>query len=88
MIAHARAMRQLLDLPGNPMGLALCHPPMGKDADKSMPRGGSGFMAELDGNSYLLKLDNVTAWHRHDKFRGRQWQSMAFELFTKSAISW
>jgi hypothetical protein len=80
---HARTLRALLQLSGEPCVIVLCHPPAYKDAILKVPRGGSAFLAEIDGNTYLERMDNIVTLHRHEKFRGAPWNPMAFELATK-----
>lgn len=78
MLDHARAMRSLVDLPGGPAVVVLCHTT--KNGESNLPRGGGAFVAEIDGNTYITKNDAVVELHRHDKFRGRMWEPMAFRL--------
>jgi hypothetical protein len=52
----ARALRRLTGLPGQPTVLALCHPAKHvSEPAQLMPRGGSAFFLELDGNLTLWK---------------------------------
>ncbi|MGB3043126.1 MAG: AAA family ATPase [Xanthobacteraceae bacterium] len=78
MLDHARAMRSLVDLPGGPAVVVLCHPV--KSSESNLPRGGGAFVAEIDGNTYITKNGAVVELCRHDKFRGPMWEPMAFRL--------
>lgn len=50
-LSWALVLRQLSKLQGNPTVLALCHPRLRPNgADDCIPRGGSAFLAEVDGN--------------------------------------
>jgi len=81
---QALDLRTLLQLPGNPALFVLCHPADGNNADKSKPRGGSAFMAEIDGNAYLTAAGSTVMLHRHEnKFRGIMWSPVSFELRTE-----
>ena len=52
----ARVLRRLTRLPGNPTVVALCHPPKHvAEPSLLLPRGGSAFFLELDGNLTLWK---------------------------------
>ena len=59
MVEFARTLRKLTELPGNPAVLVLCHPAKnpGDDRDNMVPRGGSSFTGETDGNLILWKLE-------------------------------
>jgi len=59
MAEFARTLRKLTELPGNPAVLVLCHPAKnpGEDRDNMVPRGGSAFTGETDGNLILWKLE-------------------------------
>jgi len=82
MKEHARTLRTLLQLRGEPCVIVLCHPPAYLNADKTVPRGGSAFLAEIDGNTYLTRMDSIVTLHRHEKFRGGPWNPVSFELST------
>ena len=47
---HAARLRTLIDLPGGPCVLALCHPIKNADRDNLIPYGGGAFLNEVDGN--------------------------------------
>jgi hypothetical protein len=51
VIQWALRLRELTRLPGSPTTLALCHPiKRPQSVDDCLPRGGGGFLAEIDGN--------------------------------------
>jgi hypothetical protein len=83
MKEHARTLRTLLQLRGEPCVVVLCHPPAYKESNSTVPRGGSAFLAEIDGNTYLTRMDSIVTLHRHEKFRGGHWNSVSFELSTE-----
>ena len=62
---HARTLRTLTELPGQPCVLVLCHPiKNAADQTQLLPRGGGAFIAEMDGNLTLWRTDEVTElWH-------------------------
>jgi hypothetical protein len=76
---HARALRKLTQLPGNPAVMALCHPTKYADKDNLMPRGGSAFLAELDTNLTLWTEAGV-AEVSHNKVRGPVIDQFSLEL--------
>jgi AAA domain len=83
---HASDLRRLTKLPGNPCVVVLCHPKKDAVSQKEMvPRGGSAFVAEIDGNMTAVKAEDGTIelWHT-DKWRGPGFASMQFKLKTIS----
>jgi hypothetical protein len=79
--AHARILRTLTELPGQPCVLVLCHPiKNAADQTQLLPRGGGAFIAEMDGNLTLWRTDEVTElWHT-GKLRGPGFEPMTFRL--------
>jgi hypothetical protein len=76
-------MRGLITtLPGAPTVLVLCHPVKNPDVTNLLPKGGSSFLNEVDGNAVLLKNDNVVTLTWHGKFRGADFNPVTFELVT------
>jgi hypothetical protein len=76
---HARLLRQLCDLPGNPAVIIGCHPT--KSGEALIPRGGGAFLAEVDGNLTVQKTaENVIELHWSGKLRGQTFEPMLFEL--------
>src|SRR5262249_54554507 len=80
MGAYARIIRGLTELEGGPTVIALCHPPKGATNDNLQPRGGGAFVAEVDGNLVCIKNDFLVTLHWQVKFRGPDFEPLAFEL--------
>ena len=80
MIAHARMMRRLKDLPGKPTVVTATHPVKNATNDNLVPRGGGGFLNEMDGNLCAFKEDMTVTMHHRGKFRGVEFEPMLFEL--------
>ena len=78
--AHARQLRSLVNLPGGPCVLVLCHPVKNAPADNLSPRGGGAFVAEVDGNLTASKDDSTVELHWQVKFRGLDFAPIAFLL--------
>lgn len=83
-VAHAKRVRALARLPSRPCVLDLCHPPAGAQRTSLRPRGGSAFLAEVDGNACLWRAEGSEAVElfRGEKFRGPAFEPLAFELRT------
>jgi hypothetical protein len=80
MVNHAKAMRKLTTLPGNPCVIILTHPVKNPSKDNLLPRGGGGFLAEVDGNLTIWNdSDNITL-HHQGKFRGAGFAPINFVL--------
>jgi DNA-binding MarR family transcriptional regulator len=79
---HARAMRVLTELPGNPTVLVLCHPKKYVlDTSELQPRGGGAFIAEMDGNLTLHKLGDTNTFEMSaNKLRGPPFQPLTFKI--------
>jgi hypothetical protein len=73
-------LRRLTSLPGRPCVVANCHPTKGATEENLLPRGGGAFLAEVDGNLMLAKKDGALELHWQGKFRGPDFEPMAFEL--------
>jgi hypothetical protein len=82
MGAHARRLRELVTMPGEPCVLVLCHPTKAAGADNLLPRGGGAFIAEVDGNLTCTKTDSVVILHWQGKFRGPDFAPVPFQLHT------
>lgn len=83
-VAHAKRVRALSRLPSRPCVLDLCHPPAGAQRNGLRPRGGSAFLAEVDGNVCLWRADGseLVELFRGEKFRGPAFEPLSFELRT------
>jgi hypothetical protein len=79
---HARMLRSLVNLPGDPCVVVACHPAKAASTDNLLPRGGYAFLCEMDGNLVSVKRDNIAEVHWHGKFRGPEFEPFAFELGT------
>ncbi|QIG92087.1 AAA family ATPase [Bradyrhizobium sp. 6(2017)] len=81
---HARALRSLRHLPGNPTVLVLCHPTKNaKDINEMVPRGGGAFLNEVDGNIGAVKnADGAVVASSVGKFRGPEFPALHFALKT------
>jgi AAA domain len=80
--AHARRLRQLVQLEGGPTVLVCCHPVKHAGEDNLLPRGGGAFLAEVDGNLICRKDDSAVELHWQGKFRGPDFAPMSFLLKT------
>ena len=81
MGGHARMLRKLTELPGNPCGLVLCHPVKhAQDWTQLLPRGGGAFLAEMDGNLTAWKHDEVLVDLNYTKMRGPGFEPMTLKL--------
>ena len=80
--AHARKLRTLTTLPGRPTVIANCHPTKSANADTLVPRGGSAFLGEVDGNLTSVREDRVVRLHWAGKIRGPDFEAVPFELVT------
>jgi hypothetical protein len=78
---HARDMRHhLISLPGYPTVLVTCHPIKNPDLENLLPRGGGGYVAEMDGNLTGQKDDTIVTVYWAGKFRGPDFEPMQFQL--------
>jgi predicted transcriptional regulator len=80
---YAQMLRKLTTLPGNPAVLVLCHPAKAVTTDREamVPRGGSGFLAEVDGNLALLPVTKGVVELTHtSKLRGPGFEPITIEL--------
>jgi hypothetical protein len=77
---YARMQRGLIDLPGGPTVLALCHPVKNANDDNLLPRGGGAYLNETDGNLTAKNDDSVVEVHWQGKFRGADFAPLSFRL--------
>lgn len=82
---HARDLRKLTELPGQPVVLVACHPVKNAGPDNLLPRGGGAFIAEVDGNLTLAKAGGLVRMHWQGKHRGPDFEPITFELNTVTA---
>jgi hypothetical protein len=72
-IEHARRLRQLSRSTSRPTVIDLCHP--AKNAETLVPRAGSSFLNEIDGNIRISRINTVvTIKTDPDKYRGEQYE--------------
>ena len=81
-LAHAKRLRSLTLLPGGPCVMVLCHPTKNAKDDELIPRGGSGFVNEVDGNCALRRSGDAVSGEKQGKFRGPSFSPFSFELVT------
>ena len=86
MGAHARLLRRLVNLPGQPCVIVCCHPVKNATADNMVPKGGGSFLNEVDGNLTCSKTDSVVSLHWFGKFRGPDFAPLPFELHIVTTI--
>ena len=79
---YARMQRKLVELPGGPTVLALCHPIKNAPADNLIPRGGGSYLNETDGNLTLQNNSGVVELHWQGKHRGPDFAPISFQLST------
>lgn len=80
-LAAAQKWRPFAELPTRPTVLIPCHPSGKKpDRDNLVPRGGSAFMNEIDGNFCLWKRDDIVAMHWQGKHRGPSFEPIDLKL--------
>jgi hypothetical protein len=84
---HARRMRGLVNLPGQPCVVVACHPVKNAALDNLIPRGGGAFIAEMDGNLTCSKTDSVVTVHWQGKFRGPDFAPVPFMLSSATTPS-
>jgi hypothetical protein len=79
-VNHAKAMRRLTRLPGNPCVVILTHPVKNPSKENLLPRGGGGFLAEVDGNLTLWNDSDMMVLHHQGKLRGPGFAPLNFML--------
>lgn len=83
----ARLLRQLTFLPGKPAVVVPCHPVKNASKDNLAPVGGGAFLNEVDGNLTLWSdAEKQTTLHWQGKFRGPEFEPMAFEMRTHECL--
>jgi hypothetical protein len=87
MIKYAHTLRKLTELSGKPAAIVPCHPVKNASKDNLLPRGGSAFVNEVDGNLSLWSDDNgkTTQLHWFGKLRGPGFEPIDFELKTETS---
>jgi hypothetical protein len=82
MGTHARRLRSLVNLPGEPCVLVACHPVKNAAPDNMVPKGGGSFLNEVDGNLTGAKTDAVVTLHWQGKYRGPDFAPIPFQIHT------
>lgn len=85
MIEAARRFRALSEIESGPAVMVIAHP-AGKRPDKGniVPRGGSAFGNEFDGNlTVWAEPDGTQTFHHTEKFRGSPFEPMHFVMEDK-----
>jgi hypothetical protein len=78
-LEHAKWLRSMAQrLPGNPTVLVCCHPVKNASDDNMVPRGGSAFLNEIDGNLAATKVGDMTVIKQHGKYRDVDFPGIAF----------
>jgi len=79
---YARIQRSLVELPGGPTVIALCHPVKNAGDDNLSPRGGGAYLNEVDGNLTAKNSGSVVELHWQGKFRGVDFAPFSLQLKT------
>jgi hypothetical protein len=82
---HARMLRQLTKLRGEPCVIVGCHPTKHATNENMLPRGGGAFLNEVDGNLTCIATDRLVKVHWCGKFRGVDFEPLGFELCNVTA---
>ena len=81
MGSYARVLRKLTTLPGHPCVVVLCHPIKHViEPSQLLPRGGSAYLAEMDGNLTLWRTADDMVQLDYTKLRGPAFQPISFQL--------
>ncbi len=77
-IEHAKRVRMLTKASTRPTVIDLCHPPVNALKGALRPRGGSSFLAEIDGNMgcWIDDGDTRVELFRTAKFRGPMFEPL------------
>jgi hypothetical protein len=81
-VEHAKRVRMLTRTKPRPTVIDLCHPPASAARNALRPRGGSAFLAEIDGNLgvWIDEGDTRAELFRTTKFRGPMFEPLAFDI--------
>ena len=81
-LRFASACRKLTFLPSRPAVVVLCHPIKNASKENLVPRGGSSYLNEVDGNLSQWRSGEIVTLHWSGKFRGRDFDPIKFKLKT------
>ncbi len=86
---HAMRVRDLTDCSSRPCVIDLCHPPLSATKNSMRPRGGSAFLAEIDGNVGIWRDEASTTveMYRTGKFRGPDFAPISFALHEVAVVA-
>jgi hypothetical protein len=89
MLKHAKTQRKLTDLPGRPCVIALNHPTKNPTSpEQLLPRGGGGYLNEVDGNFTLWAHDDhLSDFHWTGKLRGPDFDAITFRMVTITTLA-
>jgi hypothetical protein len=89
MIKHAKTQRSLTQLTGRPCVIALNHPTKKVTSpDQLLPRGGGGYLNEVDGNFTLWACgDRLSDFHTTGKLRGPDFEKITFHMTTVTPMA-
>jgi len=81
-VEHAKRVRMLTKTKQRPAVIDLCHPPASAARNALRPRGGSAFLAEIDGNLgvWIDEGDTRAELFRTTKFRGPMFEPLTFDI--------
>lgn len=81
-VEHAKRVRMLTKTRTRPTVVDLCHPPANATRAFPKPRGGSSFLAEIDGNAGVWMEDGDTRAElfRTPKYRGPMFEPLLFDI--------
>jgi hypothetical protein len=84
MLKHAKTQRSLTKLPGRPCVIALNHPTKKVSGpEQLLPRGGGGYLNEVDGNFTLWGHDDhLSDFSWTGKLRGPDFERITFHMTT------
>jgi hypothetical protein len=82
-LEHAKWLRSFSNrIPGNPIVLVCCHPvKFATIAADLIPRGGSAFINEVDGNLACVKKGDLTIVSQSGKYRDTDFPEIPFRRF-------
>jgi AAA domain len=80
MLKHAKLLRSLTEMPSGPTVIVASHPVKNATNENLIPRGGGGFLNEMDGNLCCINSDDVITVNWQGKFRGPPFDPIPFQL--------
>jgi hypothetical protein len=82
LLAHAKWLCSFSKrLPGNPTVLVCCHPTKFAGEEAMIPRGGSAFLNEVDGNLACIKKGDFTVLFQAGKYRDQSFPEIPFKRY-------